>query len=71
MLVDFDPALMSVEPVQHVDGFLLGGAHRQDVEVAVLVGNPGVKLAPGIAAVVSVDRAALGAPGGGSEELAV
>ena len=71
MLVDFDPALVSVEPVQHIDGFILGGAHRQDVEMAVLVGNPGVELAPGIAAVMNVDVAAPGAPAGGSEELAV
>lgn len=65
MLLDIDPALMSIEPVQHIDGFILGGAHRQDVKVAVLVGNPGVELAPGIAAVMSVDLTALGAPAGG------
>ena len=71
MLVDFDSGLMSVEPVQHIDGFILGGAHRQDVEVAMLVGDPGVELAPGIAAVMSVDVAALGAATGGAEELAI
>jgi hypothetical protein len=71
MLVDFDSALMSVKPVQHIDGFILGGAHRQDVEVAVLVGDPGVELASRIAAVMSVDVAALGTPTGGSEELTV
>jgi hypothetical protein len=62
---------MSIEPVQHIDGFILGGAHRQDVEVAVLVGHPGIKLAPGIAAIMSVDVAAFGAPAGAAEELAV
>src|SRR5690242_19722461 len=71
MLVDLDSALMAVKPVQHIDGLILGGAHRQDVEVAVLVGDPGVELASGIAAVMSVDVTALGTPTGGSEELAV
>jgi hypothetical protein len=47
MLVEFDSGLMSIQPVQHIDGFILGGAHRQDVEVAVLVGDPGIELAAG------------------------
>ena len=47
VLVDFNSGLMSIQPVQHIDGFILGGAHRQDVEVAVLVGDPGIELAAG------------------------
>jgi hypothetical protein len=57
---------MSVEPVQYIDGFILGGAHRQDVEVAELVGDPGVELAAGIPAVAGVDVAALSAAARGS-----
>ncbi len=61
MLVGFDSGLMSVQPVQHINGFILGGAHRRDVEVTALVRDPGIELAPGVAAVMSVDVATLGA----------
>ncbi|GLR65370.1 hypothetical protein GCM10010909_00480 [Acidocella aquatica] len=62
---------MSVEPVEHIDGFVLGGAHRKDVEVAVLIGDPGVEFAAGVATVMGVNVAALGAPAGGAKKLAV
>ena len=71
MLVDIDAAFMTVETVQHIDRFFLGGTHGEDVEVTILVGDPGIELAAGVAAVMRIDLAALGTPAAGPEELPV
>jgi len=41
------------------------------MEMAVLIGEPSVKLAAGITAVMGVDVASPDAPTGGAEELAI
>ncbi len=52
---DFESAFVPVEPVQDIGCLAFGGPDRQDVEMAVLIGNPGVELAARVPAVVGVD----------------
>ena len=71
VLLGLEPALVPVQSIKNIGRFVLAGSNRQDVKMAVLIGDPGVEFDAGVAAVVSVDVAAPGPAGGGAEELPV
>ena len=62
---------MVKQAIQHVGSLALGGADRQDAEVAVLVGQMAVELRTRFAAVVQIDVAARTRTIAGLEELPI
>jgi hypothetical protein len=62
---------MVKQAIQHVGSFALGGADRQDAEVAILVGEMAVEFRARFAAVMQIDVAARTCAIAGLEELPV
>ena len=62
---------MIKQAIQHVGSLALGGADRQDAEVAVLIGQMAVELRTGFAVIMQIDVAALTGTIAGLEELPI
>jgi hypothetical protein len=68
---DLEPAFVAVAPIQDIGRLAFGGPDRQDVEMAVLIGDPGVELAARVVALVGVDIRSFGSAAGGPKKLAI